>query len=102
MKIHFLDKDLEKFILSLEESIIAKVLRTIDLLERFGHNLGLPHSKKIAKQLFELRIHGAQEIRIFYTFHKNSAVLLCGFKKKSQHIPKKEIKLALQKMKMLD
>jgi len=56
---------LEKFIQSLEKSTIAKTLRTIDLLEKFGYDLKFPHSKKIAKNLLELRIRGRQEIRIF-------------------------------------
>jgi len=38
---------LDKFIKSLEKPTIAKVLRIIDLLEKFGYNLGLPYSKKL-------------------------------------------------------
>ena len=102
MKIHFFDKELEKFIMFLEKSAIAKTLHTIDLLEKFGHNLRLPHSKKVRHNLFELRIYGVQGIRILYTFYKNSVILLHGFKKKSQRIPQKEIKLAVQKIEKLD
>ena len=98
MEVHLFSSDLEKFILSLEKPIIAKIIRTIDLLEQFENNLGMPHSKKVAKQLFELRIHGAQEVRIFYTFRKNSIILLCGFVKKTKRIPQKEIKIALQRL----
>lgn len=56
---------IEKFIEFLEKPTIAKVLRTIDLLEDFGPQLGMPHSKKIEDGLFELRIRGKQEVRIF-------------------------------------
>ena len=56
MEIRLLNKDLEKFIESLEKSTIAKVLKTIDLLEQFGHNLKLPHSKKIEKIFDNLNI----------------------------------------------
>ena len=101
MRIQFFDNSLEQFIKNLEKPTIAKVLRTIDLLERFGHDLGMPHSKKIGDQLFELRIRGKQEIRILFTFHKQAAVLLHGFIKKSQQIPLKEIALARQKLKTL-
>ena len=101
MNINFFDTQLEKFIHSLNEATIAKVLRTIDLLEMFGHKLTLPHSKKVHAELFELRVRGKQEIRIFYTFHKDEAVLLHGFVKKSKRIPKKELSLALQKLKHL-
>ena len=102
MEIKILDGSLEEFIESLQKSTIAKVLRTIDLLEEFGPKLGMPHSKKISVHLFELRIRGAQEIRIFYTFHKSQIYLLHGFIKKSERTPKKEICVALQKLKKLD
>jgi len=102
MEIKILDSALEKFIESLPKPTIAKVLRTIDLLEELGPNLGMPHTKKILPRLFELRIRGIQEIRIFYTFHKAKIYLLHGFIKKSKKIPKKEIDTALEKLKKLD
>ena len=102
MEVRVTDNSLGKFIISLEKPTIAKVLRTINLLERFGEKLILPQSKKISSGLFELRIHGKQEIRIFYTFYKSQIFLLHGFKKKSQKIPKKEIRIAIQKLKGVD
>ena len=101
MNIRFFDTQLEKFIHSLDDTTIAKVLRTIDLLEMFGHKFTLPHSKKVRIDLFELRVRGKQEIRIFYTFHKDEAVLLHGFMKKSKRIPNKELRTALQKLQHL-
>ncbi len=101
MKIQIFGESLEKFIKSLEKSTIAKVLRIIDLLEMFGHYLGMPHAKKISDQIFELRVRGKQEVRIFYTFYKNKIVLLHGFIKKSAKIPQKEINNALTKLKHL-
>jgi len=86
----------------LQTGTIAKVLRTLDLLEKFGQKLGPPHTKKISSQLFELRIPGKQEVRIFYCFHKSKIFLLHGFVKKSRKIPKKEIKIALRKLNLLD
>jgi len=102
MQIKTFDNSLGEFIGSLEKSTIAKVLRVIDLLEQFGRDLQMPHSKRIKKNFFELRIRGQQEIRIFYTFHQSQVVLLHGFIKKSQKTPRKEIELALQKMAELD
>ncbi len=101
MEIQIFDSSLERFISKLDKPAIAKTLRTIDLLERFGHNLGLPHSKKISARLFELRIHSAQNVRIFYTFHKSKIFLLHAFIKKSQKIPQREINIAFQKLKNL-
>jgi len=102
MDIRIFDISLEKFIKSLEKSTIAKVLRTIDLLDRFEQKLGPPHTKKILAHLFELRVSGKQEVRIFYSFHKSRIFLLHGFVKKSQKIPTKEMKTVLQKLKWLD
>ena len=87
----YTNPEVEKFILALEKQTVAKVIRTVDLLEKFEHKLGLPHSKKVSKDLFELRIRGKQEIRLFYCFHNKSIHLLNGFVKKSQKIPKKEL-----------
>ena len=102
MKITIFDNSLEEFIWSLEKSTVAKVLRTIDLLEEFGQLLGPSHSKKVAPRLFELRIQGTQQVRIFYTFHKSQIILFRGFIKKSRRIPQREIRIALKKLKELD
>ena len=100
MKIH-LDSQLEKFIASLEKPAIARVLRTVDLLETFGNNLAMPHSKKVLGKLFELRIRGKQEIRIFYAFLNGAAYLLHGFIKKQQKTPRREIEQAILKFNSL-
>lgn len=101
MKIQFFDDSVESFIYSLESSVVAKTLRTIDLLEKFGNRLGMPHSKKVALRLFELRVHGTHRVRIFYSFHDNGVVLLYGFIKKSPKIPRKELAVAKQRMRIL-
>lgn len=82
------------FLESLNEKEIAKIIRTIELLEEFGNNLGLPHSKHMSDGLLELRIRSTREIRIFYCFHKNQTVLLHAFIKKTQKTPEKEINTA--------
>lgn len=93
--------DVEKLIGSLQKKTVAKVLRTIDLLERFGHRLGMPHSRKIDGNLFELRVRGRQEVRIFYAIRNRQAILFHGFIKKSQKIPEKEISTVRRKMQLL-
>ena len=96
MEAKFFHRDVEKFILSLQKPTIAKTLRTIELLERFGHKLGMPHSKKVHQHIFELRVRGIQEVRILYVLRGNEAFLLHGFLKKSDRIPKRELERALQ------
>jgi phage-related protein len=68
----------------------------------FGHELGLPHSKNIAKNLFELRVRGTQEVRLFYAFHERKALILHGFIKKSKRIPARELQIANKKLKDLE
>ncbi|MFH1142683.1 MAG: type II toxin-antitoxin system RelE/ParE family toxin [Candidatus Uhrbacteria bacterium] len=102
MKIIFFDNKIEKFMKRLNANTLARAIRTIELLNEFEYRLGLPHSKSIGKGLFELRIHGRHNVRILYVFHKEYIVLLHGFIKKTNQIPKKEFNTALQKKKQLD
>lgn len=81
----------ETFLSSLQAKEIAKVIRTIELLEEFGNNLGMPHSRHLADGLLELRIRGTREIRVFYCFHKSRAILLHACIKKSQKTLDKEL-----------
>ncbi len=101
MEIRFFNQNVENFIAGLEESIIAKTLRTLDLLEKFGNNLGMPHSKKIGSNLFELRLRSKSEIRIIYCFYKNKTLLLHAFIKKTKKIPKRAISLAQNRLNSL-
>jgi len=90
MEIILLDS-VEVFLLSLTEKEIAKVIRAIELLNEFGNNLGMPHSKHLSDRLLELRIRGTREIRIFYCFHKSKAILLHACIKKTQKTLDKEL-----------
>jgi|SRR3989344_4006612 len=101
MNVIFLNGKLEAYLLSLEKSSISKALKLIKLLETFGNKLGMPYSKKLLSNLFELRGRGQQEIRIFYCFHKNQAIIVHLFIKKSQKTPQKEIETALARITQL-
>ena len=83
MQIILLDS-VETFLGSLNTKEVAKVIRTIELLEEFGNDLGMPHSRHMSDGLLELRIRETREIRIFYCFHKKQAVLLHACIKKTQ------------------
>lgn len=78
----------------------AKLRNTVRLLEEFGIRLGLPHAKKLAgTQLWELRVLGSTNIRIFYIAVKDKTfILLHGFLKKKQKTPISEIRLAEQRL----
>jgi len=102
MRVRVCNDSVERFIQSFDDITGPKVVRAIELLGEFGPRLGMPHSKKIEDHIFELRVRGIQEVRIFYTFHEHSIVLLHGFIKKSQKIPKKEIEIAVERAGALD
>ncbi|MCL2593696.1 MAG: type II toxin-antitoxin system RelE/ParE family toxin, partial [Defluviitaleaceae bacterium] len=95
----------QEFIQALQHKQQAKIAREIDLLEKFGSELHFPHVDTIKgdkyKGLWELRIEFASNIfRIFFFLHKGiNAVLLHGIIKKSQKTPKKELDVALERMK---
>ena len=59
----------EEFLDSLSPKLLAKTLKDIDLLEKFGNNLREPFSKKLSDGIFELRTKQSSDItRIFYFF----------------------------------
>ena len=97
MKI-IVEDSVEEFVKSLEKSTISKVSRLINLLENYGNLLSMPYSKKVSNELFELRIRGQQEVRIFYQFHQGGAILLHGFIKKTQKMPLRELQTASKKL----
>ena len=94
-------KPVEKFILNLTSSTKAKLIRKIKLLEEYGLNIGMPHSKKITNQIYELRIGGLENVRLFYTVKNNLIYILSGFKKTSQRIPKKELKIVKTRLTLI-
>lgn len=79
----------------------AKITRYINILIECGPFLKPPYSKKLRNKLYELRISGKVEVRIFYTISNGQYYLLHGFKKKTQKTPEKEMKIALDKQKEL-
>lgn len=94
------EKPVEKFIKSLNEKAQLKVSRTLDLLEEFGLEGAYPHVRKLTgTSLWEIRILGADSIRIFYvTITGKVFLLLHGFKKKTQKTPNKEVVIAKKRL----
>ncbi|MEK7154714.1 MAG: type II toxin-antitoxin system RelE/ParE family toxin [Patescibacteria group bacterium] len=95
------EKIVESFLSSLEHPTRAKLARLMDLLQKYGPSLGMPHSKMITSGLCELRVRGKIEIRIFYTFKGKFVYFLHAFKKQSQKTPDKEIETANQRLKLI-
>jgi len=70
----------------------------VGVLSQKGYEVRMPYSKQLDNNLYELRIRGKREIRIFYCFKVNKIVLLHGFVKKTQKTPDKEINTATSRL----
>ena len=95
------EKFVEEFINSLDQPTIAKAIHVTDLLEKHGPYLGMPHSKKLTSDLYELRVRGVEEIRIIYSFVEQNIYLLNSFKKKKEKTPRREIETSKNRLKSL-
>ncbi len=66
-----------------------------------GPNLGMPYTRSMGEGLFEIRIKAKEGIaRVFYcTAVEHEIVVLGSFVKKTQETPKKELDIALKRLK---
>jgi len=101
MEIIFYNSTVHDYLLTLEKSTYAKVIKQIKLLEMYSYKLGMPYSKPISRNLFELRIRGKQEIRILYCFYKDKIYLLHAFIKKTKTTPNREIDTSQKRIMLL-
>ena len=63
----------------------------------------IPYCKKINKDIFEIRIKIKDCYRMLYAFlYKDVVVLLHIFKKKTNKIPKKDLDLAINRLKLYE
>lgn len=89
-----------EFLLSLSPKMRAKAYSEIELLKEHGIYLKEPYVKSIKgeqyKGIYELRIKlGSDASRIFYfTYHRDTFVLLNGLLKKTNKTPKSELEKA--------
>lgn len=92
-----------EFIDNLPLSTKARTFKTFDLLENYGLQIGEPHIKYLSNKLWELRIKASEGIyRFLFTIKKNRVIILLhAIHKKSRKIPKKELEIALRRMKQL-
>ncbi len=80
----------EEFIASLEKKSQARIARTLDLLEEFGIGLGMPYTRYLEKQLWELRVRlGRNRYRIIYFLTTGKTfIMLHGLSKKTDVVPR--------------
>ncbi len=101
--ITFYNTKIEAQTLSFPAGILANFLHIIELIVEFGPNLGKPHTSAMGKGLFEIRAKGKEGIgrSFFCSFNKNEIVILHSIIKKTQKTTKKDLDLAIKRMKDL-
>lgn len=101
--ITFYNKKIEAQTLIFPAGILANFLHIIELIEEFGPNLGKPHTSAMGKGLFEIRAKGKEGIgrSFFCSFENDEIVILHSIIKKTQKTPKKDLDLAIKRMKEL-
>lgn len=90
------DPRVDKEIRALPKLDGANVVRVVDMFTEYGFALTEQHLKKLGKNLWELR---AGQIRLLLGLVEKSAIIVNIFLKKSQKTHKKEIELAIKRLK---
>lgn len=90
------------FVEECDVKLQRKILRQVLYVEEYGLNKAVPNLKKVAStNLWELRILGKQNIRLF-CFQRDKVITVVHiFNKKSQKTPLNEIKIAEQRIRDL-
>ena len=80
-----------------DRRIIGKDIQKVE----FGWPIGMPYSRKLEKDLWEVRsnISNGRIARILFCLQNNQMILLHGFIKKTQATPDKEKEIARKRMK---
>ena len=95
------ENPVDEFINSLSEKQQRKLLRIIAHIVLYGLESVIPHLKRLTgTPLWEVRVLGRDNIRIFYVLmHEEKVLLLHGFVKKVQKTPTREIEIAITRFK---
>ncbi len=92
------EKPVEDFFNKQQKPAQSKMLHLFELLEVYGSQLGMPHAKQVGSGIYELRIRGKEEVRVFYGFKQKTIYLFHAFKKQTQKTPRKVLAIALQRL----
>lgn len=99
--VEFLNDAVEDEFMALPVQSRAKFMRIAELIEDLGlPSLGMPHVKQVEGKLWEMRAASANgHARGFYTAAPGKRVVLLRFyNKKSNKAPKREVRLALERL----
>ncbi|CAM8763347.1 Type II toxin-antitoxin system RelE/ParE family toxin [Burkholderia pseudomallei] len=92
----YYNERVKRDVFALPAGILADYLWLLDLMQEFGADLRMPHSRAMGGGLFELRPKGKEGIgRVFYCTHVGRhVVVLHAFVKKTQETPQQQIRIA--------
>ena len=79
----------------------AEIFRVFEMMQRYGIELGLPFIRPLEHKIYEVRAKDKSGIyRVLYFAHTDKTfVMLHGFQKKTATTPRKELDIALKRMK---
>ena len=91
--------EIEEFINSLDIHTQVRFFAKRGLLEEYGPRLPRPHAAHLEDGIYELRFTSSQgKVRVLYFFfYKNKIIFTNGFIKKTNKVPRREIKLAKER-----
>jgi phage-related protein len=94
---------IQKFLDLCQSKLRVKILRQLKYIEEYGLSPAIPSLKKIINtRLWELRILGKDNVRIFCGSLKNQEIMILHiFRKKRQKTPIHELKIAVKRYKYL-
>ncbi len=102
-QISYFSEKLQQEILSWPAGLQGRYIRLTDMMLSYGPDLGMPHTRALGEGLFEVRVKSKEGIgRILYgTLVGKRIVMLHAFIKKSQTTPKKELELAIRRLRQV-
>ncbi len=98
--VRFYSSAVAEEIAKLPRGILVKYARLTTLMETYGPDLGMPHTKFIGKGLIEMRLKAVEGIaRVFYVaLVDQDIVILHSIIKKTNKIPQRELELAYKRL----
>lgn len=100
-EVAFYSEKVERQVLAMPRGIRVRFLGLMEIMQRQGPDLGMPHTRFLGKGLYEVRAKAMEGIgRYFYcTLVDNQIVVLHCFVKKTQKTPNRHLDIAIARMK---
>lgn len=97
----FFNRGVQAEVLGWPAGIAAGFARIALRMEAHGPDLGMPYTRPLGKGLFEVRAKGPEGIgrAFFCTLLGSRIVVLHAFVKKTEKTPRREIAIAMRRMK---